>query len=111
MFNVMSMRSVKDHTLPTTLRLSVVNKTSGFMTVLFISIDQMPFLARTIGNADPLFVLLITPCFDLHHVKVADQDQASGSLYADTQTILYFCLMYAVSVGFFTLRTADMTLK
>jgi len=56
-----------------------------YMTVLFISIGQMPFLAPAINNADPLFALVIEPGFQLHHVEVvADQDSASGSLSADT---------------------------
>jgi len=50
------------------------------MAVLFISVDGMPFLVPTLDNADPLSALVITPGFYLHHVDVADQDQASGSL-------------------------------
>jgi len=42
----------------------------------------MPFLAPAIDNADPLFALIITPGLYLLHVEVADQDPASGSLYA-----------------------------
>jgi len=44
----------------------------------------MPFLAPTLDNVNPLFVLVMTPGFYLLHVEVADQDPASGSLYADT---------------------------
>jgi len=41
----------------------------------------MPFLAPTLDiNADPLFALVITLGLYLHHVEVADQDPASGSL-------------------------------
>jgi len=53
------------------------------MAVLFISIGRMPFLASTLGNADPLFAMVITPGFYLHHVGVADQDTTTGSLYAE----------------------------
>jgi len=50
--------------------------TSGYVTVLFISICRIPFLAKTLDNADPLFALVITPDFhiDLQPVDVADQD-------------------------------------
>jgi len=47
------------------------------MTVLFISIGRMP----TLDNVDPLFALVITPGFYMHHIKVTDQDSASDSLY------------------------------
>jgi len=63
------------------------------MIVSFTSIGQMadqhyqefvPSLAPTLDNADPLFgadrSLVITPDFYLHHVEVADQDIASGSI-------------------------------
>jgi len=53
------------------------------MSFLFISIGQMPFLAPTLDNAEPLIALVITPGFYLHHVKVADQDPACGSLPSD----------------------------
>jgi len=46
---------------------------------LFIFIDRMPFLVSTHDNADPLFTLVITPGFYLHHVEIVDQDPASGS--------------------------------
>jgi len=52
------------------------------MAVLFISIGRMLFVAPTLDNANPLFGLGITPDFHLHPVEVADQDPASGSLYA-----------------------------
>jgi len=55
------------------------------MAVWFISISRMPFLGLTLDNANPLFALVITPGFYLHHVEVADQDSASGSLQADYQ--------------------------
>jgi len=58
---------------------------SGDMAVLFISIGGMPFLAPTLDNADPLFGLVITPDFYLHHVEVVDQDPASDSLKANVQ--------------------------
>jgi len=57
--------------------------TSGYVAVLFISIDRMPFPASTLDNPDSLFALVVTPGFNLHHVKVVDQDPVSGSLYAD----------------------------
>jgi len=63
-----------------------------------ISIGRMPFLASTLDNADPLFALVITtPQVSLlmrtqviyvHHVEVADQDLASGSLYYANLPIL-----------------------
>jgi len=53
------------------------------MAVVFISIDRMPILVPTLDNADPLFALMITSGFYLHHVEVADQDSASSSLKAD----------------------------
>jgi len=46
--------------------------TSGYVAVLFISIDRMPFPPPTLDNADPLFALVTTPGFYLHHVDVAD---------------------------------------
>jgi len=42
----------------------------------------MPFLVPTLDNADPLFALVITPGFYLHHVEVAKQHSAGGSLKA-----------------------------
>jgi len=57
--------------------------TSDYMAVLFILFDQMPFIVPTLDNAYPLFALVITPGFYLHHVEVANQDPASDSLYAD----------------------------
>jgi len=48
--------------------------------VLFISIDRILVLTPTFDNADSLFALAITPDINLHHVDVADQDPASGSL-------------------------------
>jgi len=53
---------------------------SSYITIFVISNGWMTFLAPTFNNADPLFALVITPDFYLHHVKVADQDRASGSL-------------------------------
>jgi len=49
------------------------------MTVLFISIGRMPFLAATLDNANPLFALVITPDFYLHHVELAAEGPAIGS--------------------------------
>jgi len=48
------------------------------MAVLFTSYDRMPLLAPTFDNADPLFTLVITSGFYLHHVEAANQDPASG---------------------------------
>jgi len=53
---------------------------SGYMAVLFMYIGLRPFLVPTLDNADPLFALVIKPSFSLHHVEVADQDPASGSV-------------------------------
>jgi len=47
--------------------------TSGYMTVLFIFIGQIPIPEATIYKADPLFALMIIPDFYLPHVVVADQ--------------------------------------
>jgi len=43
----------------------------------------MPSLAATLVDANPLFTLVITQGFYLHHLEVVDQDPASGSLWAD----------------------------
>jgi len=40
----------------------------------------MPFLAPSLDIVDLLFTLVVTPGFYLHHMEVADQDPASGSL-------------------------------
>jgi len=50
--------------------------TFGYMSGLFIFIGQTPFLVPIIENADPLFALMITLGFYLHHIEVADQDPA-----------------------------------
>jgi len=52
---------------------------SGYM-ILFISIGRMTFLVPTLDIDDPLFALVITTSFYLHHVDVAAQDPASGCL-------------------------------
>jgi len=57
--------------------------TSVYTAVFRISIGPLAFLEPTLDNADPLFALVITRGFYLHHVEVADQDPASGSLRAD----------------------------
>jgi len=54
--------------------------TSGYMAVLFISIDRMPFLAPTVDNADPLFALVITLGFYLDKLELTDYYPASGIL-------------------------------
>jgi len=56
-------------------QLSKVHR-SGYMAVLFISMDRMPFLVPTFDDADPLFALGITQGFCLHHRDVAGQDPA-----------------------------------
>jgi len=43
----------------------------------------MSFYVQILHNDDPLFTLVITADFKLHHLKMADQDPAIGSLYAD----------------------------
>jgi len=48
----------------------------------------MFFLAPILDNDDPLFALVITPGFYLHHVEVADQDLANGSHYRRTKVLL-----------------------
>jgi len=48
--------------------------TFSYKAVLSIFIDRMPFLEPSLDNADPLFALVITPGFYIHHVEVADQD-------------------------------------
>jgi len=50
------------------------------MAILVISIGRMSFLVPTLDNADPLFALVITPGFYMHHVEVVDQYLASGRL-------------------------------
>jgi len=67
-------------TLLQCLTIPICQTTSGYMALLFISIGRMPFLALTLDNADPLFVLVITPVFYMHEVEMADQDPACGSL-------------------------------
>jgi len=57
--------------------------TSGYMSFLFISISRMPFRAPTFDNADPLFALVATPGFYLHHIKMADKTQLLA-VYAHT---------------------------
>jgi len=81
------MQAVKNNILFTALRqcwtVPSVKTTSSYIAVLFIYIGRMLFLARTLDNADSHFALVITPGFYLHHVEVADQDPASGSLWAE----------------------------
>jgi len=78
------MQSTKDRNLFTALRqcwtIPSCQMTSGYMAVLFISIGQMPFLAPPIDDADPPFALVIATGFYLHHVELAKQDSANGSL-------------------------------
>jgi len=85
--NVMRTQSVKDHTLfrhwGSVGRFPVVKTTSSHKAILFIFIGRMLFLALNFDNADPLFALVITSGFDLHHIEVAEQHSASGRLYVD----------------------------
>jgi len=60
-----------------------VETKSGYMTQLFISIGQMPFLAPMLDNADPLFALVITPGFYLRRGCGLGPSIYSGSLEAD----------------------------
>jgi len=69
-------QSVKDHT-HVVAALKQCCMILSCMAVLFIFIGGMPFLTTTVDNADPLFALVITPGFYLHHIKVTDQDPAS----------------------------------
>jgi len=46
------------------------------MAALFISIGRMPFWPPTLDNALSRFALVIAASFYLHHIEVADQDQA-----------------------------------
>jgi len=51
------------------------------MTVWFIiSIGRKTLLTPTLDKADPHFARVITPGFSLHHIEVAKQNSASGSL-------------------------------
>jgi len=50
--------------------------TSGYMTVLFISIHRMPLLGTTLEITDPFYVLVINIMFlsgDKHHVSIYKQ--------------------------------------
>jgi len=49
------------------------------MAALFIFVNRLPFLAVTLDNVDPLFVLLIRIAFYLHNVEVADKIPANDS--------------------------------
>jgi len=81
----MRTQSVKGRTFITALRQcwtfpsTVVKTTSGYMG-FSISIGRMPLLMSSFDNVDPLFVVVITPDFYLHHVEVADEVPASCSL-------------------------------
>jgi len=65
------MQSTKAHTHFTALRqywkFHKGQTASGYMSVVFISIDPRPFMALTLDNADPLFGLVMAPGFPLHH--------------------------------------------
>jgi len=73
-FNVTRMQSQRPYPLHRT-EAAFVKMTNqkdvrqnDYIVVLFISIGRMPFLVPTLDNADPLFVLVITPGFYLHHI-------------------------------------------
>jgi len=78
----MRTQSVKDYTLTNALSQcwTVVKTTAILYDSLVFFIGRMRFLVSFLDNADPLFALVITPGFYLHHLEVADQDSASGSL-------------------------------
>jgi len=62
----------------------------------------MPFLAPNLNNYVPRFALVITPSFHLHHVEVAEQNPASGSIYAEIYRIisyLFFERFSEISIG------------
>jgi len=61
--------------------------TSGYMAVFIISVGRMLFLAPTLANLDPLFALVVTSSFYLHHLEMVDQDPASGMQY----DIIFLC--------------------
>jgi len=48
------------------------------MAVVIIYIGQIPILAPTFNNTDPLFTLLITAGFYMLYVEVVDPDPAIG---------------------------------
>jgi len=54
----------------------VVKAPNGYRAILFISIDQMPFLAPNLVKEHPFFALMITLGFYLNHVEMADQYSA-----------------------------------
>jgi len=77
MFNVMRMLSEK--TTPSLPHRSSVRcqttsdifvRSDDYMAFLFIFMGWMPLLVPTLENADPLFELVMTPGFFLHHVEV-----------------------------------------
>jgi len=78
------MQSVKDKTIFTAQRqrwtVPSCQMTFGYMAISLIFIGWMPFLAPTIDNADPLFALVITQYFYLHHIEVADQAPANSRI-------------------------------
>jgi len=48
---------------------------------------QIPFLAPTLDNADPLFAMLIKPGFHLHQVEVAVDAQLVAAYKQNTALI------------------------
>jgi len=50
------------------------------MAAFVIFIDRILFLASNFDNAEPLFALVMAAVFSLHHVEMANQNPASGSL-------------------------------
>jgi len=70
------------------------------MAALFIFISQMAFLAPILDNADPLFALVITPGFYLHHVEVADQDPARVAIGNQKPRNEYMKVIYKMKKHF-----------
>jgi len=62
----------------------------------------MPFLAPTLDYAedyaDPLFDLMITPDFYLHHVQVADQNPANGSYFEELNNPLICLFIFLIDL-------------
>jgi len=56
----------------------------------FTSIARMPLLAPALDNAYPLFALVITPGFYLHHEKVADQGSAGRQIMINNTALCGF---------------------
>jgi len=77
------------------------------VTVLFISLGPMAFLAPNLDNADPFFALIITPCFYLHPVEVADQDRVIVAVYKQNahRLALVLAIIYTKLYNIFIVNT------